>query len=274
MKRSFLLAALVPTLALAKAAPPRDAPQQEAPAARAAKPELAPLLKELDATWARRDEAAQLAQHRARLADAERLAPDEYEVLWRGARLYFWLAEDPGADGRERSRLGKQGWEYGDRATAANPSRVEGWHFAAAGVGNYALGIGVITALRQGIEGKFKDRISRAEQIDPNFQNGAIQTAWGRFWYELPWPKYDARKSQASLEAALRKNPDNVRAHVYLSDLHRKESRFDEAAAELQKAVAKPPGRYDAPEERRWQEIARRSAAELRRREVRGSEGG
>jgi tetratricopeptide (TPR) repeat protein len=138
---------------------------------------------------------------------------------------------------------------------------VEGWHYAAAGVGNYALGIGVLTALSQGIEGKFKDRLSRADAIDPKFENGGIQTAWGRFWYELPWPKYSAKRSRAALEKALQMNPDNVRAHVYLGELLAKEDRTGEAEAEYRAALAKPPGRYDPPEERRWQEEAKRLLA-------------
>ncbi len=277
MSRVFLLAAIAPALTIAQPARP-DAPQQQTaqPRAEGAPPaQLAALISEIDATYARRDDPAQLAAHRARLAEAEKLAPGDYDVLWRAARLYFWLADDPALPGKEKSRLGKVGWDYGDRATSANPARVEGWYFAAGGVGNYALGIGVLTALRQGIEGKFKDRLSHAEAIDANFLNGGIQSAWGRFWYELPWPKYDARKSKRSLDTALGKNPNNVRAHVYLAELHQKESRDDEARAELQRAVASAPGRYDAPEERRWQEVARRLIAEMRTNpEVQGSQGG
>jgi hypothetical protein len=261
MSPALLAAAFAAALATAPPDPSTGGTAQ-APRAAAAAPEgLKPLLAEIDATWDRRDDAAQLAAHRARLAEAEKRAPDHYEVLWRLSRLNFWLADDPDIEPREKSRLGRVGWDYGDRATAANPDRVEGWHYAAAGVGSYALGIGVITALRQGIEGKFKERLSRAEQLDPDFQHGAIQTAWGRFWYELPWPKYDAKKSRAALEAALKKNPDNVRAHVYLAELWLKENRTDPWWAELQKAIAKQPGRYDAPEERRWQEVARRMIA-------------
>jgi tetratricopeptide (TPR) repeat protein len=279
MKRPFLFAALVgPALALGQPPPALDAPRHAGPGAqiepseattrasparaRTVPRELAALLADIDATYARRDEPEALAQHRTRLADAEKLAPDEFEVLWRIARLHFWLADDPGLSNKEKSRLGKIGWEYGDRATAANPGRVEGWHFAAAGMGNYALGIGIISALRQGIEGKFKERLSRAEQIDPDFQSGAIQTAWGRFWYELPWPKFSERKSRRALEEALRKNPENVRAHVYVAELDRKVERLEDARAELEKAAAGRPGRYDAPEERRWQEVARRMLAE------------
>ncbi len=264
---------LAAVLVVALLAPQRSLAQQ------AARPEgspagVGPLLAEADALYQRRDDPAALAALRARLAEAEKAAPDDYEVLWRLARLDFWLADDPALKSAEKSRLGKLAWDYGDRATAANPSRVEGWNYAAAGVGNYALGIGVLTALRQGIEGKFKERLSRAESIDPGYDNGGIQTAWGRFWFELPWPKYSAERSQKALEAALARNPANVRAHVYLSDLFAKEGQPDRAAAELQRALSGAPGRYDAPEERRWQEVARARAAELDRVRGRGTQGG
>jgi tetratricopeptide (TPR) repeat protein len=228
----------------------------------------------VDAAWPTRVEPGALDTLRAKLAEAEKAAPEDYEVLWRLARLHFWIADDPGLKSEAKSAEGKIAWEYGDRAAAANPARVEGWNYAAAGVGNYALGIGVLTALRQGIEGKFRDRLSKAEAIDPGFEHGAIQTAWGRFWYELPWPKYSAERSRKALEAALARNADNVRAHVYLSDLLAKEGQPDQAAAELRRALAKPPGRYDAPEERRWQAVARQRVKDLERKRGRGSEGG
>lgn len=267
MIRAALLAALLaPSLALAQTAA-RTEPTGQPPSAQTAAgggEPVAALLAEVDATWPRRDDPAALATQHARLEEAMKRAPHEYGVLWRVARLYFWLADDPGLKSDEKSRFGKIAWDYGDRAAAANPKGVEGWHYGAAGVGNYALGIGVFTALRQGIEGKFKERLSKAESIDPGFENGGIQTAWGRFWFELPWPKYSAKRSQKALEEALARNPDNVRAHVYLSDLFAKEDHPDRAMAQLQKALANPPGRYDAPEERRWQEVARRKVAELK----------
>lgn len=250
MSRAHLVAVLlVPALALAEgpSAPPGEA-----------SPEVAALLAEADAAYARRDEPGVLDAVRAKLAEAEKAAPDDYEVLWRLARLQFWISDDPDLPDKEKSREGKVGWDYAERAVAKDPSRVEGWHYAAAGMGNYSLGIGILKALAQGIEGKFKDRLSRAEKIEPSFEGGAIYTAWGRFWFKLPWPKYDEKKSRLNLEEALRRNPDNVRARVYLADLHLEEGRKDEARAELEKAVANAPGRYDAPEERRWQAVARR----------------
>ncbi len=252
-----MFAALAIGVAAALASPAAAAPRAEASGR-----DVEALLARADAAYARRAAPAELEAVGKALEEAERLAPDDYEVLWRLARLQFWLADDPSLRDEEKSRIGKRGWEYGERAIRANPDRVEGWNYAASGMGMYALGIGTLSALRQGIEGKFKDRLSHAEKIDANFESGAIQSAWGRFWYELPWPKRDLRKSQRSLEDALKRNPDNVRAHVYLADTYERRGRHREAREQLEKAVAGTPGRYDEAEERRWQEVARRKLAD------------
>jgi tetratricopeptide (TPR) repeat protein len=251
-----VLPALALTLVLAADAPQAQ-PRPTAPAAEAARPDVARLLAEADRAYADRDAPGQLDAVKERLDEAEKLAPDDYDVLWRQARLYFWISDDPNIRDEEKSKLGKKAWTYGDRASAANPNRVEGWNYAASGAGNYSLGIGILSALAQGIEGKFKDRLKKAETIDPDFEHGAIQNAWGRFYFKLPWPKYDAQKSEHYLLEALRRNPANVRARVYLADLYEKEDHAKEARAQLEKAVASPPDRYDPPEERRYQAVAR-----------------
>jgi tetratricopeptide (TPR) repeat protein len=226
---------------------------------------LAEALAKVDAAWPRRDEPGGLEDGRAALDAARALAPAAYGVLWREARLEAWRSEDPALTNEQKSKLGKRAWELGEQAAAADPGGVEGWFYAMTGMGNYSLGIGILSALAQGIEGKFKDRLSRAEQLEPGFQAGGVQTAWGRFYYKLPWPKRDAGKSRKALEAALAMNPDNVRAHVYLGDLHEDEGRREAARAAWEAALSKPPGQYDAPEERRWQAVARASLEKLTR---------
>lgn len=238
------LALLLPSLARAESA---AAPPSEVQA----------LLEQADEAYSRRDQDQALAEVRAKLEEARKLSPDDYGVLWRLARLEFWISDDPSLPAKEKSRVGKLAWELGDQAARANPAGVEGWNYAAAGMGNYALGIGIFQALGEGIEAKFKERLGKAEKAQPDFEHGALQTAWGRFWFKLPWPKYDGKKSEKALQAALAMNADNVRAHVYLADLYAKEGKKAEARAELERAVANPPGRYDAPEERRMQAVAR-----------------
>jgi tetratricopeptide (TPR) repeat protein len=252
-------ALLAPAVGAGQAAPTSGAPPGPGAArpAGAAPADLPAILADADAAYARRDEPGQEALLRERLEAAERAAPSSYDVLWRLARFHVWLADDPDLGGEEKSRRGKRAWEYAEKAIAANPDGAEGWFYAAAGMGNYSLGIGILKALSQGIEGKFKDRLSHAERLRPDLDSGAIPTAWGRFWFKLPWPKYDAKKSRRALEQALKMNPENVRAHVYLAELHDKEDRKDEARAEWERAAVASAGSYDPPEARRWQRVAR-----------------
>jgi len=223
---------------------------------------LEALLSRADALYARRDEPGVAGELAQLLAEAVQRAPADYGVLWRRAQLQFWISDDPLLPAEEKSKLGRECWEVADEATRTQPGRVEGWFYAAGCMGNYALGIGVVRALTQGIEGKFKERLGKAGSIDPAFQSGAVPTAWGRFFYELPWPKHDAARSEQRLRDALGMNPRNVRAQVYLAELFRKEGKQEEARRVLESAVARPPGAYDAPEERRWQARARALLAE------------
>ena len=123
-----------------------------------------------DAQWKERDQPGKLDEIRAELTKAEKLAPDDYGVLWRLARLDFWISDDPSLGEEERSQLGKRAWEYGDRAAKVNPDGVEGWYFGALGMGNYSLGIGILKALGQGVEGKFRERLGKAETAQSEVQ--------------------------------------------------------------------------------------------------------
>jgi tetratricopeptide (TPR) repeat protein len=226
------------------------------------------LVAKADAVWAVRDQPGKLEELAAALDAAARQAPNSYAVLWRQARHLGWLAEEPLLADAEKSRIGKRAWEAGDKASALEPNKVEGFFYAMSGVGNYSLGIGVISALAKGIEGKFKERLARAEAIEPGFEAGAIQMSWGRLYYELPWPKHDAKLSEKYLRDSIARNGDNVRAHVYLGDLLLDEGRKEEGRAAYQRALAVVvvPGKGDPPEQRRWQVVAHQALEKLSRK--------
>lgn len=252
--------------AQAAPAPPAAAvPPVAAAAAPSPNPEVAALLAEVDALWPVRDGPGKMEEMKRKLDEAEKRAPKDYGVLWRMSRWYYWAADELTLPSEEKSRLGHVGWEYGDKATEVDPQGVEGWFYATAGVGNYSLAMGVVTALFKGMEGKFVDRLKRAEQLDANFDAGAIDTTWGRYYYELPWPKYDAEKCERWLRKALRKNQKNVRAKVYLAELFIKEDYLTHARKQLEEALAVVPGAYDAPEERRYQVRARELLAGMKK---------
>ncbi|MBC8131469.1 MAG: hypothetical protein H7X95_00700 [Deltaproteobacteria bacterium] len=215
-------------------------------------PTLAETLARIDALHVKRDDRGALLEQRTLLNDTLARAPAAYEVLWRAARFYFWLSDDPGANNEERSKLGKTGWDIAERAIIANPNQAAGYYWAAVNMGNYALGLGVVKALTLGMEDKFKGRLTRAGQLAPDYQHGGVDVAWGRFYEKLPWPKRDRKKAETHLRRVLTGlNGSNLRARVYLADTLAHDDRAAEAKKLLEQVASAPLGRYDAAEERR-----------------------
>jgi tetratricopeptide (TPR) repeat protein len=220
----------------------------------------------VDELWKRRDDPAAFAQQRAALEQALAGAPADHDLLWRLGRWYAWKSDDPGLPKDERVKLGKQGWDLLERAVAINPRHAGAQFWAMAAMGQYALGLGIVRALTQGIEGKFRERLSQAERFDPAYAHGGIPVAWGGFYAKLPWPKYDEDKAVAYFRKALAINPANLRARVYWAELHRREEREDEARRLLQEVLNATPNKYDPPEERRCQILAARMMSRLDKR--------
>jgi hypothetical protein len=216
----------------------------------AGKPD-AGVVARLDALHLRRDDRAALAEAR-RLADgAVAAAPTDYAVLWRTARERFTESDVPSRSDDERSRLGKEAYDLAQRAIAANPNAVEGYYWAALGIGSYAQGMGILRALANGIEGKFKQPLERATAIDVRYDHGSIPVVWAAYYLELPWPKRDREKAAAELKRALAINPANLRARLYQARIAADEDHPAEAKALLAAIASAPGDRYDPPEERR-----------------------
>lgn len=210
------------------------------------------MLARIDALYRQRDDPAALGEQRRLCDDAAARAPADFEVQWRASRVYFWLSDDPSQGNEERSRLGKIGWDYAERAVALDPRRPEGHYWAAVSIGSYALGLGVMKALTMGLEDKFKTRLQRASELAPAYNNGGVDVAWGRFYEKLPWPKRDRKKAEQHLRLVLtQQNPNSLRARVFLADTLAHDNRAAEAKRLLDEVAAAPLGRYDVAEEHR-----------------------
>ena len=227
----FLLLLLVSTPAAVT--PPSTPPN-------ATTPHDADVLARLDQLHTRRDDP-QAQREARRLADAAvATAPNDYATLWRAARVLFTDSDDPSRPAEERSRLGKQAYDLAERAIAANPNDVAGHYWAALSIGSYAEGMGVMRALANGIEGKFKRPL------------------------ELPWPKRDRARASRELTRALQINPANLRARLYQARIAIDEDRAADAKALLAEIATAPDHRYDPPDERRAKKEAAQLSAKLR----------
>lgn len=221
-----------------------------------AAPELPASLAHLDELHRKRDDRAAWNEQQRLVQSLIARAPGDYGVLWRAARFYFWASDDPSIPKDQRSRWGKDGWDLAERAIAANPNDVAGYYWAALCMGNYAMGLGVVKALSQGMEGKFRDRLGRAQALNPGYEASSAETAWGRFYDKLPWPKRDRKKAEAHFRRAIELNPYALRARVYLANSYLDSDRAPEAKRVLDEVNAAIPGHYDPPEERRAKAMA------------------
>jgi hypothetical protein len=210
-----------------------------------------------DELWTRRD-ATGVPNDLSSLAKAELAKnPDSFEGNWRRASLLVWQA-DSAADGSEvKAQLGKLAWEAGDKAIAAKPDDVRGHYFAGTGIGLYSEGVGILTALSQGLEGKFRDRIQAALKIDGDFLDGAPQGVWGRYFFKLPWPKRNVGESIKVLSAAIAQHPRNLRAKLYLADSLADDGKGDEAK-KIAQEILDVPLQGDVPEQKRMKDLAKK----------------
>ena len=261
------------TLALLFAAPVMaQAPAQPAPAASppnaappAAAPPVAPAQVDpgaaaswtarFDDLWKKRDQPAVLKEMHALLD--QQLAADShsFEANWRLSSLYSWEAN--GTEGDRKAELGKMAWEVGDKAILGKPGDVRGQYYAGLGVGLYSEGIGILTALSQGVEGKFRDRMLAALRIDKNYLDGAPQVVWGRYFFKLPWPKRDVDESIKVFEEAIAGHPDNWRAKIYLADSLADQGKTEDARRFVQDVLDARNG-SDPPEDRRLKDLAKK----------------
>jgi predicted Zn-dependent protease len=225
------------------------------------------LVQGLDALHAHRDDPGMSRTLADKLASASPADRDDFEVLWRTARLKVWLGEvatDPAA----KRTLGADAAALARKALALRPQRVEGHYYTALGVGIYCLGVGVIKILREGRDREFTEELDRALAIDPYFNAGGPLLAKGRYFFELPWPMRDVKKAIDYYRRVLARFRYQPRARLFLAEALLRDDRAAEADSELARLFEGDEGR-DPAETRRVQALAvdvrARVAKELRR---------
>lgn len=111
-------------------------------------------------------------------------------------------------------------------------------------------GLGALKLAKQA-----RDRLHRAEAIDPSVLNGSVYTSLGSLYYQVPgWPVAfgDDKKAGEYLRKALAINPDGIDPNFFYGDYLIEEGDYQRAVAVLQHALeALPrPGREVADEGR------------------------
>jgi tetratricopeptide (TPR) repeat protein len=98
----------------------------------------------------------------------------------------------------------------------------------------------------------YEEHIGKALEIDKMYDYAGPLRAVGRYWYKLPWPKRNIKKSIGYLEEAVDSAPTNIRGHVYLAESYLKAKEKELAKEQLQKALEIVPNLKIEVDAKRW----------------------
>ncbi|MGM0454166.1 MAG: hypothetical protein ACQERN_13480 [Thermodesulfobacteriota bacterium] len=154
--------------------------------------------------------------------------PDHFEANWKCAkacRLYGEEARKRKAEGWKKicAEYGKKGMEYGEKAMDLEPDKPHGYYFYALCVGTYSDGVGLFTALREGLKDKTQNNLEKVYNMDKFFEHGGPVIALGRFWQVVPWPYSDADKAMEYYreleQSKYFKDGRNVEIRIYMAEI-------------------------------------------------------
>ena len=177
------------------------------------------------------------------IADAD---PENFEANWKAARALRELGEEhrmQGVEGYEDicEEYGGKGMVYAEKAIELEPERVEGYLYYGMNVSTYSEGVGLLTAIREGLKNKTQSNLEKAYELDPDFNGGMPVYVLGRFWQVVPWPYTDRDKAMALYREFqdTKHFEENVPARIFLAELldRRRGRAYKEEARELLESV-------------------------------------
>jgi tetratricopeptide (TPR) repeat protein len=183
---------------------------------------LEPTVKALDLAWSVRHE---LHDKILEFMRKKVVLPDNFEVLWRMARLsyysgFFGMPKD--ASSEDKMLVFQVGTEAGERARRLDASRVEGHYWYAVTLGGWGIAKGVLNALSSA--GPMRDALSEAIKIDSKYHFAGPLRVRGRLYYKLPGiiSFGDNQKAAEDLKKAISLAPDIKLNHIYMAEVQSK----------------------------------------------------
>ncbi len=172
-----------------------------------------------------------------------RLIPHHLEGLDAGA----WGCSILARLARSKKQIafwGKRGWKIAKKLIQLFPKRAEGYYWASISIGHYARGAGIWTAMTQGLAGKIKKMALKSIQLNPTLKKGAAQLVLGRFYFKLPWPMRNLKKSIYYLKQAHTQRPNHPATLHFLAEAYWANGQRSKARHFYRLCAAKNDERY------------------------------
>ena len=183
---------------------------------------LEPTVNALDLAWTVRHE---LHDKILEFLRKKTTLPDNYEVLWRMARLSYYsgfFGMPKNATSEDKMIVFQVGTEAGERARRLEAKRVEGHYWYAVTLGGWGIAKGVLNALSSA--GPMRDALGEAIKIDAKYHFAGPLRVRGRLYYKLPGiiSFGDNQKAAEDLKNAIALAPDIKLNHIYMAEVQSK----------------------------------------------------
>jgi tetratricopeptide (TPR) repeat protein len=184
----------------------------------------------------RTEDVVPLKQAIVLLSELEKAQPDNYEVLWRCARVYYALGDNTKPTS-EKLKLFEQAIASGKRAVEINPDGVEGHYWLGVSYGGYGEAKGAFKAIS--LVGQIRKEMETVIRIDPKYEDGGAFIVLGRLDYELPTLMGGSKKRAIKeYEQGLKVAPSNPLLKVFLAESYIDADRKSEAKQLLEQVLS------------------------------------
>jgi tetratricopeptide (TPR) repeat protein len=184
------------------------------------------------------------------LKEAEKLAPNDPEILWRIARGYFDFADqDPDNEEVQKANI-YPGFEYAKRTVELDNTNAKGHKWYAILIGR----IGEVEGTKQKIINSYevRDHTLKAIELDPKDDgNYHVMGRWNYALADLSWLERQiasiiyAKPPKASFEEAVKffkkakeLDPEDLRNYLWLGKTYIQLDREEDARQILEKAIS------------------------------------
>jgi FimV-like protein len=160
---------------------------------------------------------------------------NEYQLLWRAARIYYYLGDATKAD---KLAFFEKGMDFGQRAVAEQPNAVEGHFWLGANYGGYGEEKGALKAL--GMVKKIRAEMETVLRLNEGYQDAGAYLALGEMDRQLP-RLLGGNLSRAiqRLEQGLKIAPNNLEIKLALAQAYQESGRKEDARRQFQEVIQK-----------------------------------
>ena len=177
------------------------------------------VISEADTLYKQRGSSSKATEALELLREGAETYPESYGIHWRLARAAWWIC-DGTTDNATKKAKGKEGMDAGNRAIEIKSNGIEGCYWMALALGEYSMGISILKAIGQGLDGKFTTNIDAVIRADEDYDDGGALRARSRYHFNMPRPMRSYPKALEFVERADELVPDHPRTLYFMAETH------------------------------------------------------